>query len=121
MTSTAKENERWVKALTRDTNEAGDILLHCAKLYAAMFADFVRRAETTMIGVDGVRMNDGAIKSTRQFLIEDTIEGQITGRMLREQPDSKEWVSEIREIRSKMTVILAACPPVPPADPLEFA
>lgn len=62
-------------------------------LYAAMIRDFVLRAETEMIGVDGVRMPDGSIQSSRQFLLGDIIENML--RKLPGEPGN-EFASRVR-------------------------
>ena len=83
-----KKHGQWMRDLVRNTHAASGLILNasrepgtpgwarerlrsaCLYMYAAMIYDFVRLAESELIGVGGVIMPDGQVKTSRQFLVE---------------------------------------------------
>lgn len=92
----ATENTKWAETLTSNTTASGNLLCALAKhptmphwakdklmgahvyVYAAMYFDFIVYADGQILGVDGVNMPDGSVKTTRQFLIDDIVENQLS-------------------------------------------
>ena len=113
--TTVIENQRWVETLVANTEAAGNKVCQLAGsptmprwakdklmgahayIYAAMYFEFIIYAGDQILGVYGVSMDDGTVKTTRQFLTDDVVENHLN-RVIQEGGDDhvREWTDKIR-------------------------
>src|SRR5689334_22928909 len=115
-------HDEWAQSLVRQTHQSGDVILSIKRdagtpswvteklygaychLFAAMYADFVAKAESEIILADGIKMQDGTVKSVREFLMDDICRAQLS--QLEASTDPR-FASRIRE---KLEKLCAAMP-----------